>query len=326
MGRPTRALALTEDERRILRRWLREPATDPALALRARIVLACAEGPSNLEVAARLGIHRATVGTWRSRFLEWRLEGLGNRPQPGAPRTITDAQVRQVIITTLEQSDRAWWSARSLAELVGVSPSTVGRIWRAFGLDPRLVEPWKRATDPRRIEGVHDVMGLYLNPPEAVMVLCAGQPSPAVRPSGPGPPTRDHQRDGAGDLEAALDVAVGLVIPEMTPWRRVLEFQSLLRRVDQAVPAALGIHLILEISPTYTAPAIRRWLRGHPRVRLRFAPSYTSWRALVVGWLDQLAARHAGACRAGLAAELARLLWSWIDAWDQASRPFVWTR
>jgi transposase len=339
MGRPTRAVVLTGDERRTLRRWSRQSTTSPALAVRARIVLACAEGLSNVEVAARLGVHPTTVGTWRSRFLEWRLEGLGNRPQPGAPRIITDAQVRQVIIATLGSARRTrpYWSAQSLAEQVGMSPSSVSRIWRAFGLEPRLVESWKRATDPWRIEGVREIVGLYLNPPETVLALCAEELSktpapdrlqaiPLARPSS----SRlridsDHPND-AGDLHAALDRAIGMVIPQMTPWRRVLEFQSLLRCVDQVVPAVLGIHLIVDISPTYTAPAIRRWLRSHPRVRLRFTPAYSSWTDLVQAWFTELRAGHAGPATDPLTAELARLVRSWIDSWNQGPRPFVWTR
>lgn len=339
MGRPTRAVVLSGDERRTLRRWLRQPTTSPALAVRARIVLACAEGLSNMEVAAHLGIHRTTVGTWRRRFMEWRLEGLGNQPQPGAPRTITDAQIRQVIITTLEsaRSERPYWSAQSLAEQAGMSPSTVSRIWRAFGLRPRLVESWKRATDPWRIEGVQDIAGLYLNPPETVLVLCAGElsrapardPLQTTQPVRPSSPTRriddDHPND-ADDLHAALDRAVGMVIPQMTPWRRVLEFQSLLRCVDKVVPAVLGIHLILDISPTYTAPAIRRWLRSHPRVRLRFTPTHSSWTDLVQAWFTELRAGHTGPATDPLTAELARLVRSWIDSWNRGPRPFVWTR
>ena len=249
MGRPMPALVLSDEERRDLRGRIDSPATGPELALRIRIVLACAEGLSNLEVAARLGVHRATVGTWRRRFLASRLDGLQNQPKPGAPRSLTDAQVERVIVATLETvpDARPYWSARALAEQVGTSPSSVGRIWEAFGLQPRLVEAWKRANDPRSVLDGRSVVGLYLNPPEMVIALCGGDLKAVIRPIG---------HAGAA---------------QMTPWRRVLEFQRFLQQVDTAVASALNIHLILGISATYTAPTVRRWLLGHPRVRLHFA-------------------------------------------------------
>jgi transposase len=339
MGRPTPAVLLTDDERRTLRRWLRDPAVGPALALHARVVLSCAEGLSNLEVAARLGIHRTTVGTWRSRFMQWRLEGLGNLPRPGAPRTITDEQVRQVIVRTLEwvRKDRAYWSAASLAEQVGMSPSAVSRIWRAFGLQPRLVASWKRSNDPQLINAIRDVVGLYLNPPEAVMVLCRDERSeppveashpvlllrPGVTPTGTNNGRCPH---AARELDAAMEIAAGTVIPQMSPWRRVLEFQRFLRRVDRVVPAVMGVDLILGISSTCAAPTIRRWLLDHPRVRLHFTPTESSWRALVQHWLAELTAPGARQAKDCLTVELARSVRSWIVAGGYRSHPFAWTR
>jgi transposase len=170
-------LALTDDERATLQRWARRASSGQALALRCRIVLACAEGVSNAEVVERLGVSRPTVTKWRSRFVAHRLEGLADEPRPGAARTITDEQVEQVLVTTLETTpaDATHWSTRSLARQLGMSQSAISRIWRAFGLKPHLVDTVKLSTDPQFIGKVRDVVGLYLNPPEAAMVLCVDE-------------------------------------------------------------------------------------------------------------------------------------------------------
>src|SRR5919202_229808 len=162
-------LALTNEERATLERWARRASSCQALALRCRIGLACAEGLSNAEVVKRLGVSRPTVTKWRSRFVARRLEGLADEPRPGAARTITDEQVEQVLVTTLETTpaDATHWSTRSLAKQLGMSQSAIARIWRAFGLKPQLVDTFKLSTDPQFIDKVRDVVGLYLNPPEA---------------------------------------------------------------------------------------------------------------------------------------------------------------
>src|SRR5512132_1677860 len=257
-------LALTDEERTTLERWARRRSSGQALALRCRIVLACAAGASNAAVASRLGISRPTVTKWRSRFVGRRLEGLADEPRPGAARTITDEQVEQVLVLTLETTptDATHWSTRSLAKHVGMSQSAISRIWRAFGLKPHLVDTFKLSTDPQFIEKVRDVVGLYLDPPEAAMVLCVDEKTGVqaldrtapVLPLLPGTPqraTHDYTRHGTTNLYAALDVASGKVLSQMTARHRGVEFKRFLARIDQQVPAALAVHVICDNSSTH---------------------------------------------------------------------------
>jgi transposase len=178
-GRPTVQITLTDDERQTLQRWARRRTSSQALALRCRIVLACAQGLSNVEVGEQLGVHPVTAAKWRTRFAARRLEGLSDEPRPGVPRTITDAQVEQVIVKTLEEApaDATHWSTRSMAHATGMSQTAISRIWRAFGLKPHLQETWKLSSDPQFIDKVRDLCGLYLNPPEAAVVLCVDEKS-----------------------------------------------------------------------------------------------------------------------------------------------------
>src|SRR3954468_6248700 len=221
-------LALTDDERTTLQRWARRRSSSQALAERCRIVLACAEGASNIQVAQWLGVSRPTVTKWRSRFVARRLEGLADEPRPGAARKLTDEQVEQVLVTPLETrpADATHWSTRSLARALGMNQTAVSRIWRAFGLKPHLTEAFKLSTDPQFIDKVRDVVGLYLNPPEAALVLCVDEktqiqaldrtaPSLPILPTTPARRTHDYVRHGTSSLFAALDVASGQVISSM---------------------------------------------------------------------------------------------------------------
>src|SRR6266567_9131154 len=229
-GRPTVQITLTDDERQTLQRWARRGSSSQALAVRCRIVLACAEGLSNVAGGEHLGVHPVTVAKWRGRFATRRLEGLADEPRPGVPRTITDEQVEQVIVKTLEETptDATHWSTRSMARATGMSQTAVSRIWRAFGLKPHLAETWKLSTDPQFIDKVRDLCGLYLNPPEAAVVLCVDEKSQIqaldrtapILPLMPGTPQRrshDYRRHGTTNLYAALNLASGLVISQLTP-------------------------------------------------------------------------------------------------------------
>jgi len=336
-GTPMVELVLSEDERETLERWARRHKSAQALALRCRIVLACAEGRSNLEVAGRLGVDRKTVGKWRSRFVADRLEGLHDEPRPGAPRTIGDDAVEAVIIKTLEESpvDATHWSTRSLARATGMSQSAVSRIWRAFGLKPHLTETFKLSPDPLFVEKVRDVVGLYVNPPEGALVLCVDEKSQIqaldrtapVLPLRPGLPerrTHDYVRHGTTNLYAALDVASGQVIADMTERHRATEFRKFLNLINRNVPPELDIHLVVDNSSTHKTPEIHRWLVRHPRFTLHFTPTYSSWLNLVERWFAELTAKWLRRGTHRSTKELETAIGQWIDNWNDDPKPFVW--
>jgi transposase len=338
-GRPTAQIVLSDDERQTLQRWARRGSSSQALALRCRIVLACAEGLSNVAVGEQLGVHPVTVAKWRTRFAARRLEGLGDEPRPGVPRTITDEQVERVIVKTLEEAPTGatHWSTRSMARATGMSQTAISRIWRAFGLKPHLMETWKLSTDPQFTCKVRDICGLYLNPPEAAVVLCVDEQSQIqaldrtapILPLMPATPQRrshDSIRHGTTNLYAALNLASGLVISQMTPRHRAIEFRRFLDRVDQAVPAGLDVHVICEDSSTHKTPAVRRWLVAHPRFHLHFTPTYSPWLNLVERWFAELTSKWLKRGSHRSVPELTRSIQSWIDTWNDEPRPFVWTK
>ena len=336
-GTPLAELVVSDDEREILERWARRPTTAQALALRCRIVLACAEGLSNVEVADRLGVNRMTVSKWRGRFVSDRLDGLHDEPRPGGPRSIGDDDVERVIVKTLEETppDATHWSTRSMAQAAGMSQSAVSRIWRAFGLKPHLVDTFKLSPDPLFIDKVRDIVGLYLNPPEAAVVLCVDEMSqiPArdrtapVLPLIPGTPerrTHDYRRHGTTNLYAALDVASGHVITDMTPRHRAEEFRRFLNLIDHSVPADLDVHVIVDNNATHKTPAIQRWLLRHPRFTLHFTPTYSSWLNLVERWFAELTNRWLRRGTHRSTRELVASIRTWITNWNDEPKPFVW--
>jgi transposase len=226
------------------------------------------------------------VGKWRGRFARRRFDGLHDEPRPGKPRSISDEDVERVIVKTLEErpKDATHWSTRSMAAATGMSQSAVSRIWRAFGLKPHQTEAFKLSPDPQFIDKVRDIVGLYLNPPEAAVVLCVDEKaqiqaldrSAPILPLMPGVAERrshDYVRSGTTNLYAALDVASAQVIAEMAPRHRAEEFRRFLDRVDQAVPADLDVHVVLDNSSTHKTPSIQRWLLRHPRFTLHFTPT-----------------------------------------------------
>jgi len=336
-GRPKAELVLTGEERATLERWARRPTSAQALALRCRIVLACAEGLSNQEVAAAQGVNQVTVGKWRARFVARRLDGLHDEPRPGAPRTISDADVERVIVKTLEEAprDAVHWSTRSLAAQTGMSQSAVSRIWRAFGLKPHQLESFELSTDPQFIEKVRDIVGLYLNPPEAAVVLCACEKTQVqaldrtapILPLLPGTPARathDYRRHGTTNLYAALDVASGLVISDLTERHRAEEFRRFLNLVNRSVPEGLDVHVIIDNSSTHKTPAIHRWLLRHPRFTFHFTPTYSSWLNLVERWFAELTERWLRRGSHRSTKELVASIRTWVTGWNENPRPFVW--
>jgi transposase len=330
---------LSDDERAQLESWTRRRTSAQALALRSRIVLLAADGLRNTEIAAELGIHRNAAGKWRARFLEHRLDGLTDEPRPGRPRTISDEQVEEVVIKTLETTpkDATHWSTRSLAKEVGLTQSAVQRIWRAFGLQPHRRETWKLSKDPLFIDKVKDVVGLYLNPPERAVVLCVDEKSQIqaldrsapILPLLPGTPeraTHDYKRAGTSSLYAALDLATGKVIGRLHARHRAIEFKQFLQTLDREIPADLDVHLVLDNSCTHKTPAIQRWLAAHPRFVVHFTPTSSSWLNLVERWFAELTTKklRRGAHRS--VRQLNTDIRAWIDTWNDDPRPFVWTK
>ena len=336
-GRPTAEIVLTDEERETLERWARRPTSAQALALRCRIVLAAAEGRLNRDIAMELGVHPTTVGKWRARFAAERLDGLNDEPRPGKPRTVTDADVERVIVKTLEEAppDATHWSSYSMARATGMSQSTVSRIWRAFGLKPHLAESFKLSPDPQFIDKVRDIVGLYLNPPDAAVVLCGDEKSQIqaldrtapILPLLPGTPERrshDYKRNGTTNLYAALDVASGKVIANLTARHRAEEFRRFLNLIDKTVPAHLDVHLVVDNSSTHKAPIIRRWLVRHPRFTLHFTPTYSSWLNLVERWFAELTTKWLRRGTHRSVKELTESIRTWIANWNDDPKPFVW--
>ena len=330
-------VVLSDEERKTLERWARRPNSAQSLAMRCRIVLACADGETSTAVAEELGLNISTVRKWRRRFVEAGLDGLHDEPRPGAPRSIADEDVERVIVTTLESSppDATHWSTRSMAAATGMSQSAVSRIWRAFGLKPHLVESFKLSPDPLFVEKVRDIVGLYLNPPDAAAVLCVDEKShiqaldrtAPVLPHMPGTPerrTHDYVRHGTTNLYAALDVASGNVIAELTPRHRAEEFRRFLNLIDADVPPELDVHVIVDNSATHKSPSIRRWLVRHPRFTLHFTPTYSSWLNLVERWFAELTNKWLRRGTHRSTRQLVASIRTWVQMWNDDPRPFVW--
>jgi transposase len=339
IGRPIPPLALTDEERGMLEQWTRRPTTAQALALRARIVLACERGNTNTVVAQELRVTGATVGKWRRRFVEQRLDGLLDEPRPGAPRTVDDAAVERVVALTLESTPRnaTHWSTRSMAAEVGLSKNTVQRIWHAFSLQPHRTESFKLSSDPLFIEKVRDIVGLYLSPPERALVLCVDEKSQIqaldrTRPLLPLRPgqverhTHDYLRHGTTTLFAALDTRTGEVIGQCQPRHRSREFRKFLDTIDAAVPAELEVHLIMDNYGTHKTALIQRWLAKRPRYHLHFTPTSASWLNLVERWFGLLTERQ---IRRGVHAStkaLEEAIYHYLEVTNEHPKPFLWTK
>jgi transposase len=338
-GRPIPPLTISPDERDTLERWTRRASTAQALAQRARVILGCAAGQSNTRVAHELRLTKQTVGKWRTRFLSKRLDGLLDEPRPGAPRTVTDADVEAVLTRTLETkpADATHWSTRSMAQACGLSRNTVHRIWRAFVLQPHRTETFKLSKDPLFIEKVRDIVGLYLNPPDRALVLCVDeksqiqaldrtQPLLPMRPGQVERRSHDYVRHGTTSLFAALDAKSGKIIGQLHRRHRALEFRKFLDAIDAAVPAELDVHLILDNYGTHKTPMIHRWLARRPRFHLHFTPTSSSWLNLVERWFGQLTDKQIkrGVHRSTRSLETA--IRGYIDHHNRAPKPFVWTK
>jgi transposase len=338
-GRPKAELVLTEEERAQLVAYARRSKTAQHLALRARIVLACADKLDNQTVARKLGTRPATVGKWRGRFVRERLEGLLDEPRPGVTRTVSDAKVEEVVVKTLESTPRGatHWSTRQMAKQVGLGRMTISRIWRAFGLQPHRAETFKLSKDPQLIDKVRDIVGLYMNPPDKALVLCVDeksqiqaldrtQPLLPMRPGQAERRTHDYERHGTTSLFAALDVKTGKVIGACHRRHRAVEFRKFLDTIEANVPADLDVHVVVDNYGTHKTAAIRAWFAKRPRFHIHFTPTYGSWLNLVERWFGLLTERQIkrGAHRSVRALEGA--IKEFLDAHNEDPKPFIWTK
>src|SRR3954464_13523039 len=333
------AIELSDDERAALEGFTRRRRSAHGLAQRSRIVLEAAEGRSNSEIAERLGVSRPTVTRWRRRFAERGVDGLVDEPRPGRPRTISDEQVEEVVVRTLESTpkDATHWSTRSMAAEVGLTQNAILRIWHAYGLQPHRRENWKLSRDPLFVEKVHDVVGLYLDPPERAVVLCVDEkaqiqaldrtaPIMPMRPGTPERVTHDYMRFGTSSLYAALDIKTGEVIGTLHKRHRAIEFKTFLLPSDREVPGRLAVHVVLDNSSTHKTPGIERWLKAHPRFVLHFTPTSSSWLNLVERRFAELTTKllQRGAHRS--VRQLNSDIRGWIANWNQHPTPFTWVK
>ena len=340
MARPMAELVLTDDETQTLTTWATRPKSNQRLALRAKIVLACARGLDNKAVADELRICADTVGAWRKRFVQRRLDGLADEPRPGAPRKIDDADIERIVTRTLETKPKAatHWSTRGMAQAEGLSQSSIGRIWRAFGLKPHRTESFKLSTDPYFIEKVRDVVGLYIRPPQRAIVLCVDEKSqvqaldriqpllPMVPGKGERPP-HDYVRNGTTSLFAALNVATGEVIGQCHRRHRHQEFLKFLNELDSKLKREPGveIHMVLDNYGTHKTAAVKRWFLRHPEYHLHFTPTSGSWLNQVERFFSEITEKRIrrGVFRSVPALEAA--IREYLDRHNASPKPFHWT-
>jgi transposase len=336
-GRPTIQISLTGNERKTLQRWSRRHSSSQALALRCRIVLACAQGATNTDIGAELGVHPTTVAKWRHRFAGERLDGLVDAPRPGAARSIGDDTIEAVVVDTLESAppDATHWSTRGLADKHGISHQTVAEIWRAFGLKPWRQDSFKVSPDPQLVEKIRDLVGLYMNPPVAAAVFAIDEkpqvqalnrtaPTLPMLPTTPERATHDYERNGTCDLFAALDIATGKVITDIRKSHTSADFVAFLNKVNREVPKDLDVHVILDNLSTHKTPAVHKWLLRHRRFHFHFTPTYGSWMNLVERWFSALTTKKLQRSAHRSVKELAADIKAWAAAWNENPKPFVW--
>lgn len=338
-GRPRQEIELGEVEAAELKRLVRKHTLERNISTRAQIVLLCAEGMTDRQVAERLNVCQRTVGNWRKRFLAAGLSGLSDAPRSGAPRSISDEEVEKIIKLTLESlpGDATHWSTRSMARQSGMSQTAVSRIWRAFGLKPHLVDTFKISTDPFFVEKVRDVVGLYMSPPQNAIVFCVDeksqiqaldrtQPLLPMRPGQAERRTHDYKRYGTTTLFAALDTLSGKLIGQCFPRHRSEEFKKFLASVEKNIPKELDIHIILDNYGTHKTKLVQQWLLKHPRVQLHFIPTSSSWLNMIERWFAELTNKQIkrGVHRSVKALEEA--INAFIAATNENPKPFVWLK
>ena len=336
---PRLTVRLVGDERDELERLTRRARTNRHLALRAKLVLASADGASDRAVAEAHHVNPKTVATWRKRFCERRFEGLYDEPRPGAPRTIDDAQVEKIVVETLETTPRAatHWSTRKMAEKAGIGRSSVSRIWRAHGLKPHVVRGFKLSNDPQFIEKVRDIVGLYMNPPDNALVFAfdekpqiqALERAQPILPMDIGMPerqTHNYIRHGTLDLFAALNIASGEVIAKTKNRHRAKEFVAFLKHMDATVESDLDVHVILDNLSAHKAAPVKRWLLRNPRFHLHFTPTYSSWLNLVERFFALVTDEALRRGSHTSIPQLRKAIYDYVDMHNAKGKPFVWSK
>jgi transposase len=336
-GRPTVEIELSAGERQTLERWARRHSSSQALALRCRIVMACATGATDTAIAVEVGVHPVTVSKWRHRFAVSRLDGLVDAPRPGAARHIGDDVIEAVVVDTLETTPGAdtHWSTRGLAAKHGISHQTVAEIWRAFGLKPWKQGSFKVSPDPDLIEKIRDIVGLYLNPPVAAVVFAVDEkpqiqalnrtaPTLPMLPTTPQRATHDYERNGTCDLFAALNIATGTVVTDIRSSHTSADFITFLNKINRNVPTDLDVHVVLDNLSAHKSPTVQKWLLRHRRFHFHFTPTYGSWMNLVERWFGALTPKKLQRSTHHSVKELAADIEAWTAAWNENPKPFVW--
>jgi transposase len=339
MAAPVCVLSLSDSDKQQLLEWASAFGTPQQVVLRCRIVLAAASGQADNSIAKQLVTNRHTVRLWRSRFGQQGLQSLWEiAPGRGRKPTYGPEKIQEIIATTLQSKPkgRTQWSCRSLAERIGVSKSTVSNIWRSHNLKPHRVKTFKLSRDPHFLEKLTDVVGLYLNPPQQAMVLCVDEKSQiqALDRTQPGLPmkkgrcgsmTHDYKRNGTTTLFAALELAQGKVVGECYQRHRHQEFLKFLRCLDEEFPGPVPLHLVMDNYGTHRKEEVRAWLKKHPRFRLHFVPTSSSWLNLVERWFGELSRQCIRRGAFFSVADLEKAIREFLDAWNDNPKPFVWT-
>jgi len=339
MPRAIAPFVLSEGQRSELQRWLAAFGTPQQVALRSRIVLATADGKTEGVIAAENDVNRKTVRLWRERFRIQGLSGLWEiAPGRGRKATYDSSRIKAVIDATLQSKPKGstHWSCRTMAAAQGISKSTVSKIWRSHNIRPHRTETFKLSRDPKFLEKLTDVVGLYLNPPEKAIVLCIDEKSQiqALQRTQPGLPlkkgrcgtmTHDYKRHGTTTLFAALDVLAGKVIGDCYKRHRHQEFLKFLRRIDREFPGQAPLHLVMDNYGTHATPEVKAWLNRHPRFVVHYVPTSCSWLNLIERWFAELTNKRIRRDSFLSVEDLIAAIQQFLAAWNEAPKPFVWT-